>query len=913
MVNDAKNKSNEIMVYMKKYNIKHDTKINLINCKKRNFVLQHNLHKLWIATALFCPMLTCYAVDSNVCKTPDNIATNSEAHPIQDFLQLFKPSDTSFDTLERTKIAKFLGWVDDKQLKDNLCYGYYIEPEIVKNTPNPPAFDEAPTKVTAKKQGLFAQYGTSTLTGNVEITQPGRQVNADIISFHRKNEDGTINHGTMLGDVELREYGKIIIAKNGYWDSCSKSFTLNNGIYRLITPSPTGTINAWGRGTKLVREQDGVLNFTHATYTSCSPNTNTWRIWGKKIMLNKNTGRGSITHAWLFVHDIPVFYMPYFNFPIDKERKSGFLYPSIGFSGNTGFDFSLPYYFNLATNYDFTFTPRLMTKRGLLTEGLFRYMTKDSNGSLDIRYISNDKKFPEWQKTALQEYKPSYALSKLENASSNRGFFSYKNQVNLNEHWSSDINLNYVTDDYFFQDFGGNSTEDNDQLFNQISIAYSGENWNFSALTQSFQTLHPLNQASNAQEQYRRMPQLSFSGDIPDQKYGLNYQLYADFVNFDYDHERDPITHFLKPVGNRLHISPVVSLPLHAFGGYITPRLQLDSTFYSLSNNTYVYTLETFPQPIIIKQENSNHFNRFLPIISIDSGITLLRKFNLFSQEYMQTFEPRVFYLFVPYVYQHDIPNFDSSLPAFDFAQLFTFNRFSGQDRIGDANQISVGFTTRLLNSYDAVEKIRLSIGQIYSFKEHKVCDPLSMGRYCDNDVLTGSNSSPIVGEAQYNITPHLGITGSVVWNPNIQEFISNSVNLQYQDGTNKIVRVGYNFFKHGDYLTYDKSDNLHRLNLAVALPINDHWSVVGNWNYNLNYNLPQEFFYGVEYQSCCWAVRLVQNQSFIGKDENNHNTFQRAVYIQFLLKGLGSAGNGSANSILTSQIPNYHDNFSSM
>lgn len=886
-----------------KHNIK---KFDLKICKKHKLALYAQIF-------LFSTMFTCngYAVDSSICQTPSTTFDNTKAHYIKNFLRLFKPSKTDFDKLERTKIASFLGWVDDKSIQNNLCYGYYLEPDIVKNTPNPPAFDNAPTTVTAKKQGLFAQYGTSTLTGNVTITQPGRQVNADVVSFHRKNIDGTISHGTMLGDVELREYGKIIIAKDGYWDSCAQSFTLNNGIYRLITPSPTGSVNAWGRGNKLVRDKDGILNFTNATYTSCSPNTNTWRLWGKKIVLNKNTGRGSITHAWIFFHDVPVFYLPYFNFPIDKERKSGFLYPSIGFSGNTGFDFSLPYYFNLASNYDLTFTPRLMNKRGLLTNSLLRYLTPNSNGSLEMHYIGNDKKFTEWQQTAQNQYKPSYGLSRLENASNNRGFFSYKNNLTLNDHWSSNINLNYVSDDYFFQDFGGNSTEDNDQLFSQMDVNYSGENWNFSALTQTFQTLHPLNQSSNAQDQYRRIPQLTFNGDIPNQKYGLDYQLYADFVNFDYNHEYDLITKTIKPIGNRLHVSPVISLPLHLNSIFITPRLQLDNTFYSLQNNVgNVHVIN--PQIVHNVNSNGNMTNsivRTLPIFSIDSGMILMRKVVLFSKEYMQTLEPRIFYLFVPYQDQSDIPNFDSSLPAFDFSQLFAFNRFSGQDFIGDTNQISVGITTRFLDSYSANEKMRISLGQMYAFNKHKICDPLTHN--CDKDVLTQHNFSPIVSEVQYNLSTHLSAIANLAWEPNAQEFINDGLNIQYQDKVNRIIRFGYNFLKHGDYLIGGDTDNLHRLNLALAFPIKNNWNVVGCWNYNLSHNLPQEFFYGVEYQSCCWAIRLIQNQSFIGRDENQQNTFQRAVYIQFLLKGLGSAGNGSANSILTSQIPNYHDNFS--
>lgn len=849
---------------------------------------------------LFAPLLA--QASANVCQQTLHDNEKNATETDTSFFKSFFPSATKFDTLTYPNVAKFLGWVDDSSQPDNLCHGYYLEPDIITKYPSPPPFDTAPTKVTATKPALFSQYGKSTLTGDVTITQPGRQVTSDIATFYRETSTGKISSGTLLGDVHLREYGKIIVANKGFWDACTRSFTLNNGIYRMITPSPTGSVNAWGRAHKMVRDALGVLKFNKATYTTCAPNTNTWRVWGNKITLNKNTGRGSVTNALVFFHNVPVFYVPYFSFPIDKKRKSGFLYPSMGFSSSTGFDFSLPYYLNLAPNYDALLTPRFMGKRGILGEGLFRYLTPSSHGYFDARYIPHDSKFVTFQKDSLNEYSPSYSLSRLENANDDRGFISYQNETIFNEHWSSDININYVSDDYFFQDFGGSLATDEDQLFNQADIKYSGEHWSFSALAQAFQTLHPINQSPTSIDQYRRLPQINFNGDLPDYAYGLNYQLQGEFVNFDYDHKYDTGTGLLKAVGSRIHLDPAVSLPLNWAGSYITPRLQLNSTMYSLHNNE------------ISDGKQKNDIQRVLPVFSIDSGMTFIRNINFFGNGYMQTLEPRVFYLFVPNHNQNDIPIFDSSLSAFSFDQLFATNRFSGQDLVGDANQISVGVTTRFLDAYSAEEKFRASIGQMYLFHRHAVCikDSSTGIANCDSDPMTKHNVSPVVGDMQYDLTKYWSANANAAWDPSEHGLNNGAISIKYHNGVNRIASLGYNFVKHGDPVngTSSSSDDLNRINLSFAWPITEHWNAVGDWNYNISHGHPQEYFYGLEYQSCCWAVRVVQSQNFIGTDANNHNTFQHAVYLQFLLKGLGSAGSGDAGSTLASQIPEYQDNF---
>jgi LPS-assembly protein len=801
---------------------------------------------------------------------------------------------------------------------ENTCGGYYLEPEIVAKTINPAPIGASATTITATEPVLLAHDGVSKLSGNVTITQPGRQITTEHALFFRNAATKEISSGTMVGNVNVHESGKIIVAQDGSWDANSNLITLNHSLYRMYSPSPGRAANIWGRALRATRDEDGVLKLRDATYTTCNPDNNSWKVWGKNITLNKKTGRGSVTHAVLMVHDAPVFYLPYISFAIDKERKSGFLYPEFSNSPTSGFGLSLPYYLNLAPNYDATITPRIYTKRGFFAQGLFRYLTPIHTGTVDVRYIGYDREFSLFRQQMLQTYAITptndNSLARLRSSGNSRGFFAYRNRSVLNKHWSSNVNFNYVSDDYFFQDFGNAPTNDKDQLLNQFDVAYAGENWSFSALTQAFQTLRPINsQSVTAQEQYRRLPQFDVKGDFPNQKYGLDYQVLGKFVYFDYDHRFDPVTKVLRATGSRTNVIPSVSLPLHWAGGYITPRVQLHSTFYGLKDNLVVPGMGGG----VIGGTMKDSVSRVLPIVSLDSGMFMSRITKLLRKDYTQTLEPRVFYLFVPDRAQNDIPVFDSSLSSFSFDQLFAVNRFSGYDRVGDASQISVALTTRFLDAYTAEEKVRISVGQMYALRKHRVCmnavnGDCTLSAMGSGDPLMLNNLSPTVGQLQYNLTPNWSATAEAAWDGNTRKFNNGSLNVRYHKGVNRIVNLGYNFVQNGDPVVNisNLSKNLSRVNFSFAWPIKENWNIVGDWNYNLSHDHSQEYFYGLEYQNCCWALRIVQHRTFAGTDERNNNTFRSATYLQFILKGLGGVGSGDAGAPLTRMIPGYTNNF---
>jgi LPS-assembly protein len=797
-------------------------------------------------------------------------------------------STTLLFTNRQSTIANKLGWVTDPS-SFNLCQGYYLEPAPISTNKLVDLNSKFPVTITAKQPALFAKYGVSILQGNVTITQPGRTLVADKITLYRDDRSKQINTCSLFGNVYLQEYGRLIIAENGRVDFVNNTMTLNNTIYRLITPSAAGPLHAWGVAKKIERDNLGLIKLHEASYSTCPPNKNTWKLWNKNLVLNKKTGRGTAVNTILYANDIPVLYMPYFSFSIDKNRKTGFLYPNFTYASTNGLNLIVPYYLNLAPNYDAIITPQLISKRGIATNGLFRYLIPHNNGSLDVTYIPHDSFFAKFRDNAKYKYQPSNTLTELQNSNLDRGMLNFLNNATYNQNWSSTIQVNYVTDDYFLQDFGASpSVIDNDQLLNQVDINYDNQNWHFLGRIQAFQTLHPITQATSIKNQYRRLPQLNLDGTLlPNNNLGLNSYINTEFVNF--QHSRDFNTGNLVPIGNRFYISPNISLPINYGNSYTLPKLSLAGTFYSLHNQPDNYT---------------NNISRFVPLFSLDSNLLFNRNTTLFDTSYIQTLEPKLFYLFVPKVNQDNIPLFDTTLPTFNYEQLFRNNRFSGIDRIGDANQITLAITSRFLDSSSGQEKLHTSIGQVFLLHKHEIT--LADKKFIDS--LATNYFSPIVGEVQYTINPKWNISANIAWEPNSHNINNSSLNLQYIQPKQNIVNISYNFVNHGDY-NIDTIKNLESIDLSAAITLKQSWNIIGDWNYNMSSHHPQAYFYGFEYESCCFALRILKSKTFTGQDTNWRNNFSDTFYLQFLLKGLGNIGNSDASALVASRIPGYQDN----
>ena len=604
---------------------------------------------------------------------------------------------------------------------------------------------------------------------------------------------------------------------------------------------------------------------------------------------------------------IPILATPYYSFALNHQRKTGFLTPRIGYNSRSGGDFAFPFYWNMAPNYDLTLTPEILTKRGFEFSSYFRYLSENSIGSIYVNYLPHDNVFKEFRNNIFNEFGNSalynqdfYApyLNALQTMHNSRTFVTMADKTNFNAQWSAHLDINYVTDPYYFADItsamGGFSTAN--QLLNQAKLEYSGWHWQFKGLIQAYQTLHIINQTQNpALDQYQRLPDFIVNAYYPDISPHLDLYWNSEATNFSYQSSFTPN----KPIGQRLHLRPGISFPIYKEGDYITPQIWLDATGYTVEH----------------RQANQlNTANRVLPIFDIDSGLYFDRQFHLGKTEYTQTLEPRLFYLLVPYQNQDKLPNFDTVLLPFSFQQLFALNRSSGDDRLDNTNQISLGLTRRILNSTTAEPILTTDIGFIYYLEQPRVC--LSAGCAIPNHHL-----SPIVADMTYYPTNRWSLTGSFAWDPNLRQTNNAGFTVNYLRNNNHIVSLGY-VFVHENGLSIVPtvptppsniySNNTSQLTFSTIWPLFKKWSAVGYIDYNINRRRIDTFYAGIQYDTCCWALRLVARRSYVSSTVNGdgdiHNGFDNTFYIQLQLKGLGDFGMADTSKLLSSTIPGFQD-----
>lgn len=879
--------------------------------------------------------------------------------------------------------ANILGWTRDPSLC-TLCGGYYKDNSNILGNKNPASIQDTPLNITSSKAASFKNYGESVINGDVVLIQPGREIKADHVTFFRDKNTNKVTNSFLSGNVKFYEYGRLVVADQSYLDFTKERYTLDNGMYRILSDTKPNSNNGWGTIKHALREPDGVLKMRKATYSPCPPdecdlylmsepcdetkisyllknsrdivyivanemiyynngvlqkracstwigkvtgkrdanNNNiihldnkgkstitantgyippsatSWYLWSDKLTLNRNTGIGKSINTILFFKDIPVFYTPYFRFPIDKRRVTGFLAPTLK-SESPGYSLSLPLYLNLAPNYDATFTPSFYNTRGVLLDGEFRHLTAKTSSIIEINYINQDRKFTEFRKEYSSrqfgpEPIPTPAQTSLKDSSANRALFNLNNNINYNTNWKSSLIANYATDDYFLQDFGSPMTSiDQDQLFNQAQIKYTNNNWAFSGKAEGFQTLHRMNRETGksiAQDLYKKLPQVNLSGYLPNGFGGLDYYLDTEAVNFA---KRDDFESRISSLGGgRFNLESGASLPLTWLGGSLIPKISIQATKYALHDR--------------IKTDEPQNITRVLPSLSVDGRLFFDRNTSFLNQTYTQTLEPRLFYLWVPNTNQDDIPIFNTNLPGFDFSQLFRTNRFSGIDRTGDANQISFALTSRILNDAGQ-EKVNISIGQMLALHKHQVTlTPSDKTNLSPPDPLLREYLSPIAGKIQYLLTPKFNATTEASWDPNYHRFNVATVGLQYKEAGDKVLNLWYNYSLDGDDdLVTKRKRDLSRIGCSAGWRVWSHWNILSSVDYNISYKRSQNYIYGLEYESCCFAVRFVRDRAYIGTND----AYASRTYIQILLKGLGDSkgfGLGSGNSSSSGGIAGY-------
>lgn len=657
-------------------------------------------------------------------------------------------------------------------------------------------------------EAVMGERPAASMSGGVVLRRGNRLAGAETATF-----DSVQRALKLSGGVRYEDPDSLIL-------SDSAEFGYDSGLIRFEGAEfEVGPDNARGEASVLEISQDGRLRLVDVGYTTCPPESNDWIIEASEIELDTRTGVGKARGVRLRFQGVPILYTPYLSFPITNARKSGVLTPEIGSTGRSGNELSIPYYWNIAENYDATLTPRLLTERGLQFGTEFRYLLENSDGILEVEYLPDDTKFDE-----------------------NRHQIRFEHQTLFASGWRNQIDFRDVSDNQYFEDLGGSlSAASITHLNRSLAFDFFGENWSLFARVQEFQTIDSAILPDD--EPYRRLPQIYARGYWPDNVLGLTYSLDTELVYFDRD---------VGVTGWRLNAAPQVALPIEKPGWFVIPAAAVDHTRYDLQNTS-------------VGQDKQP--SRTVPIVSLDTGLKFERLMK-FEEQRVQTLEPRLLYVHVPHREQSGLPVFDTITPDLNLVQLYRKNRFLGVDRIADMDQLSIGITSRIIDVNTGRELMSATIGQALYLSEQNVTLP--------GESPIVSDSSDYIAEIRFLVYENLNFDVGHQWGGE-GGTAQSEARLQYRPQSNKILNFAYRF----------RRQSLEQGDVSWSWPLSQSWNFVGRYNFSFRDDEVLEQFYGLEYESCCWGLRLVSRRFISTRDGTRDSSFS----LQLVLKGMTSVG----------------------
>lgn len=727
------------------------------------------------------------------------------------------------------------------------CHGAWLTPipSTVKLSP----IDASPVQAEANWL-YYDPNGISKLRGSVHITQTGRLILADEAELTSSRDKGSFSGNILVaepGIVLTGEHAKVNMADNSATiDSSEFVYTTTAKPVKKTTNSKkqnTTLTNAHGRATQIERHADATTDFASVEYSACEPDHRVWYFSAKKLHIDPSTGRGTVQDASIHIGDVPIIYLPYFNFPVDDRRQSGLLVPRFGTTNDGGLDFAQPIYWNIAPNYDATITPRLLSRRGLMAEGEFRYLTaKAGQGELNGAFLPSDSQYDGLDRKRA----------------------TWKHQQR-SQQWRVSSNVNYVSDKAYFSDLGTDFLQSNTTHQERTGeVEYYGNRWSLLSRVQSYQTIDPT--LTDISKPYARLPQILFNGSTGSYS-GLQGKLLTE------------LTHFQRSIndgsgvevnGLRWRIEPQVSYELNQPWGFVKPSLGWRQLSYEL--------------------DQQGHHSLQAPKLSVDSGLIFERE----QGHYLHTLEPRIYYLFSPYHNQDNLPNFDTAATTFSYAQLFRASRFSGGDRLDDANQLSIGLTSRWLDQNDGSERLRLSAGQIFYLRDRKVL-------LNSSDPIATSNVSGIAGEAASQINQDWSASLDGLWTADGDTGQISAQAHYLPPNSNQLFNIGYTFRRE---VTSLNQKSLRQTSTSIIRPLNVNWRVLALLQYDLQQQAIQDSLFGVQYDACCWRLSMYRRQYLIDSTDVADNK-RSAFFIEFALKGLAGLSS-SVNQLLKNRVYGY-------
>ncbi|QKT04361.1 LPS assembly protein LptD [Ectothiorhodospiraceae bacterium 2226] len=663
--------------------------------------------------------------------------------------------------------------------------------------------------------------GVSVFEGNVVLQRDEHRIAADTVRYYAA--EIAPDAGQIEAEQVTYNRGEVFLqGDHGRFDLVRNRGTLSPVTYQLRDRHGSGS----GERVELLGEDR--LRVRGARYTTCAPDDLSWVLRARDLRVNRATGQGSATHVVLNFKRVPILYTPYIRFPVTDERMSGFLYPSIGQSSRSGFQLALPYYWNIAPHRDATLTLNSMSRRGLMLQSEIRYLNPRSRGEVLVDYLPDDRLYGD-----------------------DRAQYYFTHRGRPTQRWTVAADYHRVSDVDYLPDFGGGlAGATASHLERTARATYRADDWVFDARAQDFQTLR-------GTQPYQRVPQLMFRTTRAERPGQLNLGLNSELTYFDHPTN--------VPTGGRGDVTAAFSYPLRGLGAFLVPRVALRHTAYALEDTG-----------------EGENLSRTVPIASVDTGVFLERDVTLGGTPMLQTLEPRLYYLYVPYRDQDELPRFDTGRYDMSFAQLFRDDRYIGPDRVGDANQLTVALTSRLLESNSGMERLSASVGQIVYFADRRV--QLAPGAAPETEAR-----SDLLGAVNARLTRHWSAGAEGHWNPEAEEWRVATARAQYRGEDRRRLNLAYRL----------RRDQLEQTDVAAAWPIGRQWAAVGRWVYSLQDGQSLETLGGLGYEDCCWGLRVVGRRFLTADGE-----YDRAIMLELELKGLSSIGErGLMDSLLQDGI----------
>ncbi len=797
------------------------------------------------------------------------------------------PSSPGAKQDKRTAEQKRLDWVPEEQLTEEQkqalptgCCGAYLAPKREDDEADLPP-EQAPTRLLNFNSIETDANGNSSISGGVKIINGSRSMEAETVEA-----DNTDNTATISGNVVIRDAGILFRGDKATIDRSTNDTVIENGEFVAYETRLRGSAE------KIESTKEHFV-LENGEFTRCEPGNEHWKLHGSSIEIDHETEQGVGRNVVFDIGGVPVFYLPYMQFPAGGKRQSGFMFPSI-----TSDDVTIPYYFNLAPNYDLTLAPRYLADAGTMLEIEARHLSESFETSLSGSWLGNgEDKISDNEQTSIDKGLLTPAEATPFDGE-DRWLFGLQQEGGRDANWFSRIDFTRVSDFAYFNHIDTISLDVNrsTHLSRFGELGYNFKNWQVAARAQEYQTIIP-----DIEEPYRQKPRLDANGlyNWGNVELTLNNQ----YTQFDHRNEfydqNNPAPADPYIIGDRLRTDYQLSWNKEWLWGFIKPSLLLKSVNYQLDDKNLNLGVDDSPGVTV-------------PQASIDFGVYFERDGSWFGDGYLQTFEPQIFYFYSEFKDQSDFFNltptnrniaFDTSELTFSYSQLFRHSRFAGSDRIEDANQVSVGLTTRFLGAESGAERFRMSLGQIY-YRDDRLVS-------LDGAPLLETKSE-IAGQFSAQMTDSWRFNSDILYDREQSKVNKGSVALRYFDDQSRIFNIGYRYTR----IPITQIPGMPQPNIdesqgeiSFAWPISSNWSVIGRGYYDFTKDRELDSVFGLEYTSCCYPLRLV-GQRYLDNDlvnriDDDELEYDQGIFFEFQLRGLGSIGNKISNA-LSDGILNY-------